>query len=148
MSLQDSFTDFVQFEIDNIVAPDDVLDNISYDRIEFEYSNPSVGIDTGGNFVKHEIIGGTVVRQKTSDKPMQLSIKGVAKEDTARELELLRRADRVTLLSNRFAEDSVTVHVVSITTDPLEDGGAAQLESGEFLYSFSLECVELYSSGG
>jgi len=111
--------------------------------ITFEYSNPAVGIDTGGNFVKHDIIGGPTVRQKVGSQPMQISIKGIAKEETAKDLEVLRNAKQATLISDRFAEDAVTVHIVSVTTDPMEDGGAADIVEGEFLYSFSLECVEI-----
>lgn len=116
-------------------------------KITFEYANPSVGIDVGANFVKHDIIGGPTVRQKIGTKPMQISVKGIAKQQTAQSLELLRNAKEGTLISDRFAKDAVTVHIVSITTDPMDDGGAADLNDGEFLYTFSLECVELYESG-
>lgn len=145
MSLQDSFADFVSFEITSITEGD--YGATPSVPIEFEYANPSVGIDTGGNFVKHDIIGGPTVRQKIGTKPLEISVNGVAKESTAQQLELLRNVQSATILSDRFSQDSVTVHVVSVTTDPLEDGGAADLVDADFLYTFSLECVELYGSG-
>lgn len=121
--------------------------NESNYSITFEYTNPSIGIDSSANFIKHDIIGGPTVRQKIGTNPLEISINGVVKEDVAQDLELLRNAKSAKLLSNRFADDSVTVHIVSITTDPIEDGGAADLTEGEFLYTFSMECVELYGSG-
>ena len=145
MSLQNTYSDFVQFEIIGIEGSD--TGPIPSGDIEFEYSNPSVGIDTGGNFVKHDIIGGPTVRQRVGAQPKQISISGVVKQDTAQQLELLQNASSATLISDRFAEGSVFVHVVSVTTDPLEDGGAADMTDGEFLYSFSMECVEIYSGG-
>lgn len=145
MSLQNTYSDFVQFEIIGIEGSD--TGPIPSGDIEFEYSNPSVGIDTGGNFVKHDIIGGPTVRQRVGSQPMKLSISGVVKEETAKQLELLRNASSATLISDRFAEDAVFVHIVSVTTDPMEDGGAADMKDGEFLYTFSLECVEIYADG-
>lgn len=138
--IQNSFSDSVDFEINQITESET---GPVPGSIQFEYPNPAIGIDTGGNFVEHDIIGGATVRQRIGDQPLQISINGVAKEETVSKLELLRNALSATLFSNRFPQDSVTVHVISVSTDPLDDGGAADLRSGEFLYQFSLECVEI-----
>lgn len=140
-----SFQDALDFEITNITGSD--TGPVPNGSIEFEYPNPAIGVDTGGNFVTHDIIGGATVRQRIGDQPLEISIGGVATEDTVAELELLRNALAVTLLSDRFSQNSVRVHVVSVSTDPLSDGGAADLRTGEFLYQFSLECVEILDTG-
>lgn len=141
MGIKDSYSNVIDFEIDSIA--DGETGQLPDAPIEFEYPNPSIGIDTGGNFVKHDIIGGATVRQRIGDQPLEISISGVCVEETASKLEMLRNAQSVTMLSNRFPQDSITAHVISVSTDPMEDGGSADLVSGKFLYAFSLECVEI-----
>lgn len=141
---KDAYTDFVEFEIIDIVDSDS---GQSPDGpITFEYPNPAISVDSGSNFAKHEIIGGTTVRQRIGDQPLHVSISGVANAETARELDKLRNAQNATILSDRFPQDSLLVHVVSVSTDPLEDGGAADMKSGQFLYTFDMECVEIHDS--
>lgn len=143
--VKNSFENSVDFEINEITGSE--TGPVPREPIEFEYPNPAISIDTGGNFVSHEIIGGATVRQRIGDQPLEISIDGVVTENTASKLDLLRNATSVTLLSGRFAQDSIRVHVVSISTDPMSSGGAADLKSGQFLYSFSLECVEILEVG-
>lgn len=145
MGVSESFNDAAPFEITDI---DNGGTGETPSEITFEYPNPAISIDTGSNYVTHEIIGGAVVRQRTGDKPLDISVSGVCTEDTAGQLSLLRNADAATLLSNRFNGNSIRVHIASLSTDPLEDGGAADLKSGEFLYSFSLNCVEILNDSG
>lgn len=144
--LSKSFTDSLPFSIE---VPDNEGSETgpTPDEILFEYSNPSIDISTGSNFVTHDIIGGATVRQRIGDKPLDISISGICTENTARKLELLRNAKKVTLLSDRFSQSSITCHVGSLSTSPLEDGGAADLKSGNFLYTYSLNCVEILDTG-
>lgn len=141
MGIKESYSGVVQFEVDSVVDGD--TGKTPSTPIEFEYPNPAISIDTGGNFVVHDIIGGATVRQRIGDQPLEIGITGVCIEETAKQLELLRNVEFATLLSDRFPQDSVTVHVISVSTDPMESGGSADLKSGEFLYSFTLECVEV-----
>lgn len=147
--MRSSYEGFTQFQIAEIKPENGVADGTgpTPERIQFDYANPSIGIDTGSNFVTHDIIGGATVRQRIGDKPLEIDISGVCKEPTAKQIELLRNADEVTLFSDRFIEGSITVHVASLSTDPMEDGGAADFSSGQFLYSFSLNCVEIFNTG-
>lgn len=143
MPINNSFDGTVPFQIVDI---DNGGTGPTPDEIDFEYRNPAIGIDTGSNYVKHDIIGGATVRQRIGDKPLDISIGGVCTEGTARQLEQLRNADAATLLSERFPQNSVRVHIASLSTNPMEDGGAADIQSGEFLYSFDLNCVEILDS--
>lgn len=114
-------------------------------EIQFDHSAPAIGIDTGGRFVKHEIVGGPVVRQRVGAEPIEVSITGVCKEPTAKELDRLRTVDYGTIYSNRLPNESLDVHFVSTSTQPLSDGGAVELkdDDAEFLYTYDLECVEV-----
>lgn len=143
--LNDTYSEFVRFEITSVTDSDFGVSPET--PIEFDYSNPSISVDTGGNFAKHEIIGGATVRQKIGDQPLQISVSGVETEETVKKLELLRNVQNATILSERFSQDAVTVHIISISTDPLEDGGAAKMTTGDLLYTYSLECVEIFAGG-
>jgi hypothetical protein len=145
MPINNSFEDKSEFEISNIIEGG--TGPVPSGDIQFEYSNPSISVDTGSNFVAHDIIGGPTVRQRIGDKPLEISVDGVCTEETVKQIEQLRNAASATLISDRFSSESITVHVASLSTDPLEDGGAADLQSGEFLYTYSLNCVEILDTG-
>jgi hypothetical protein len=141
---RDVFNDFVDFYIDSIVESDT---GKAPDSIEFEYNNPAIGIDTGANFVVHEIIGGATVRQRISDSPLEVSVSGVVRAPTAKKIAKLRNAKYGTIYSSQFTSDSLTVHFASVSTSPMEDGGAVHIGDDELLYTFDLECVEILASG-
>jgi hypothetical protein len=141
--MDNPFDDNTEFEIRSIQYEDDYDGDSGDTRIEFEYKNPAIAIDSAGRFKKHEIIGGKTVRQKTGEEPLEISISGVCKQDTAKKIDSLRDAKEGKLSSDRFYNSSIRVHFASGSTTPLEEGGAAELKSGEFLYTFSLNCVEV-----
>jgi hypothetical protein len=111
----------------------------------FEYKAPAISVDTAGRFVKHDIIGGSTVRQKIGEDPIEVSIKGVCREPVARRLDQLRNAKYGTILSKRLPDESLRVQFASTTTSPLDDGGAVALtdDDGEFLYTYTLSTVEI-----
>lgn len=111
-------------------------------RITFEYPNPAIAIDSGGRFVKHEIIGGPVVRQKVGQEPKQYSIDGICKEDTANAIDELDSVRRGKIIHDRLPENSKAVQFGSASTEPISDGGGADMTDGELLYTFSINCVE------
>jgi len=151
MSLNDTFRNRASFDIRNINfeddAPEGVFDYVN--KITFReeervgINNPTISIDSAGRFAKHNIIGGTTVRQKIGDEPLEIQITGVCFEDTARKIDELRNARNGVLHSERFAGDEVTVQFASTSTDPLSDGGAADLESGELLYRYRINAIEV-----
>lgn len=138
-----AYDDFSQFKVSGVVSSDT---GTAASSIEFEYKNPSISIDSGAEFVKHDIIGGAQVRQRIGDKPLQLSIDGVCEESTANDLDSLRNAEYGTIESSRFPNDSITVHFVSVSTSPLEDGGAVRQDGDSFLYTYTMDCVEIRDS--
>jgi len=112
--------------------------------ILFEYKAPAIAVDTAGRFATHEITGGSTVRQKIGEEPIEVSINGVVKEPTARRLDNLRDAQFGTILSNRLPRGSLQVHFASTSTSPLQDGGAVAMDDDEFLYTFDMSCVEVF----
>lgn len=144
MSYQDAYQDnHVEFEIDDLEWEDDATSTPNF--ITFEYESPAVSVDTAGRFVNHEIIGGSTVRQKIGEEPVEVSVTGVCKESTAKEIDNLRNAKYGTIFSNRLTNSSLRVNFASSTTSPLTDSGAVGLtdDQAEFLYEFTLECVEV-----
>lgn len=156
--LADSFTGRTDFEIREIQLEEDAeaVETLfpNYNRtpegdldtggiITFSYTNPSVAIDTSGRFAKHEIIGGSTVRQKVGEDPLNISVSGVCDEDTAAQIDALRDARNGKLFNDRFPGDSVVVQFGSTSTEPISEGGAADLQTGEFLYSYSINCIEV-----
>lgn len=129
-----------------------VLDNITWDEtarqtgpntIDFgDYANPDIEVDGSARFAVHEIVGGTTVRQRIGQDPIEIAIDGVCDEDTAAEVDLLRSAELVTVISARL-ENNVRCQVASTSTAPLSSGGAADMKSGEFLYEYSINLVEV-----
>lgn len=139
----DAYDDFSQFKISGVESSDT---GSAASEITFEYTNPSITIDSGAEFVTHNIIGGATVRQRIGDKPLEISITGVCEESTANDLDTLRNAKLGTIESSRFPNDSITVHFVTVNTQPLEDGGAVRQDGSEFLYTYDMQCVEILDS--
>jgi len=113
--------------------------------ISFEYEAPAISVDTAGRFVSHEIIGGTTVRQKIGEDPVEVEIDGVCKESTARRIDNLRNAKYATIYSNRLPAGSLQVQFASTSTTPMSNSGAVGINDNgaEFLYNFSLSTVEV-----
>lgn len=140
-AFQDNHTDF---EISDIEYEDDAAGE-QLDPITFEYTAPNISVDAAGRFISHEIIGGATVRQKIGEDPVEVQIEGICKEPTARALDGLRDAEFGKIYSSRLVGGELVVHFASVSTAPLEDGGAVAVAdtSGEFLYQFDLSCVEV-----
>ena len=142
MTISTAYEGFTEFKIGDIEYEDDAEEGAN--PIEFRYAAPSVAVDTSGRFVTHEIIGGSTVRQKVGEEPIEVSVKGVCTEDTAVDIDGLRDAKNGTIYSDRLRGGSLDVQFASASTSPLEDGGAVSLsDDDKFLYTFQLECVEV-----
>lgn len=154
--LAETFEDRTPFAIREIEYEDDASylssiylnDDIrpdGYKIDEFEYPNPKVSIDTAGRFAKHEIIGGSTVRQKIGEDPVNISINGVCKRTKANQIDSLRDARSGKIYSDRLPGNSSSMRVQfgSAMTEPIDDGGAADLTDGKYLYSFQLDCIEV-----
>ena len=109
------------------------------------YNRPRVAIDTAARFVEHEIIGAKKVRQRVGSDPIELSINGVCQRPRANEIDQLHRVETAQLQSERLPQQKskIPVHIASTTTEPLEDGGAADAKTGELLYTFTINAVEV-----
>lgn len=114
-------------------------------KVTFRYQDPAISVDMSGRFVTHEIIGGSTVRQKIGEEPLEVTADGVCTEETASRLDDLRNAKYATISSNRLPDSTLRVQFASISTNPLEDSGAVALtdDNGEFLYSYSISMVEV-----
>lgn len=139
----------IEFEDDAIyvtsVFTDAERTNSGY-KISFnDYPNPTVSIDTSGRFAKHEIIGGSTVRQKIGEDPINLSISGVCKRRTANQIDALRDAKNGKIISDRLpgSNDGLRVQFGSTSTEPMTDGGAADMTDGRYLYSFQINAIEV-----
>lgn len=156
--LSQTFAGRTEFEIREIQLEDDAIDVETlfpqYTRtpegqddtggiIQFDFPNPSISIDTAGRFAKHEIIGGSTVRQKIGEDPLNISVEGVCTERTASKIDALRDAKSGKIFNDRFPGGAVVVQFGSTSTSPIEDGGGADLETGEFLYTYSINCIEI-----
>lgn len=127
--------------ITNIETDSDV--ELAFDEIDFDpYDNPNISIDSSARFAVHDIIGGTTVRQKIGEDPTEVTLNGVCSEDVATQIDQLRRAKLVTLLSDRVP-NGMTCQIASSSTDPLDDGGATDMDRGEFLYEYNINLVEI-----
>lgn len=136
--------------------PTGQLDGENLYRIDFEYAgNPNIAIDTGGRFVKHEIIGGPVVRQKVGEEPDQYSIDGVCYQDTAKQIDALKDARFGKIASERIpGRRGQPVQFASASTEPIAEGGGADIparsfdegtqEPAQFLYTFSVNAIEIH----
>ena len=114
-------------------------------QIRFDYPNPTVSIDTAGRFAKHEIIGGSTVRQKIGEDPINVSVNGVCKRRTANQIDSLRDAKSGQIFSDRLpgSNDSLRVQFGSTSTEPMTDGGSADITDGRYLYSFQINVIEV-----
>jgi hypothetical protein len=132
------------FSIKEISYPQNLGTRSEPPNISFgKYTNPTIAIDTSGRFAKHEIIGGTTVRQKIGEDPINVSINGVCKPQTAQNIDKLRNATSGKIFSDRLPGGSLVVQFGSTSTEPLDDGGAADIEDGQFLYTFQMNCIEV-----
>lgn len=155
-SLGQSYQDRVPFRIvdiefeDDSQIPQDLTAPITLD----EHPNPNVAIDTSGRFAKHEIIGGATVRQKIGEDPLNISVNGVCDASTANQIDALRDARSGTIISSRLPGSTrannrsegggkIRVQFGSTKTQPIQDGGAADLTTGNLLYSFSINAIEV-----
>lgn len=108
-------------------------------EIEFTpRDNPDISVGTSGRYAKHEIIGGTTVRQKIGEDPVNITVKGVCDEDTAIQIDKLRNAKSANFISDRISQ---TVQVGSTKTSPLTQGGAADMDTGDLLYNYTLNLI-------
>lgn len=119
----------------NLVGGD--VDGVEF--VGFKYKQPSVSVQTSANFATHDVFGDTTVRQKLGEKPDEISVDGICTADEANYVDNLVYEEVVELVSNRW---SGVVHVASTSTDPIADGGGQDLDS-EWIYSFTIECVEI-----
>lgn len=144
MSYKEAYlNNHTDFEIAEIEYEEDAKERI--DPITFEYTAPAISVDTAGRFATHKIVGGSTVRQKIGEDPINVSVEGVVREPTARELDGLRDAKFGTIFSNRLVGGSLTVQFGSISTSPMDTGGAVAMtdSEAEFLYEFDLSCIEV-----
>lgn len=137
MSFQNTFNDRTPVVI-NSIKPDDEGVQVP-ETIEFSPNdNPDISVDTSGRFAKHEIIGGATVRQKVGEDPVEIGVKGVCNEEVAQKIDRLRNAKSANFISDRI---SMTVQVASTGTSPFEEGGAADMDTGDLLYTYNLSLV-------
>lgn len=117
-------------------------DNDGETKVAFKYKQPSVSVQTSANFAEHDVFGDVTVRQKLGEKPDEISVEGVCTAEEANEVDDLIYEEVVELVSNRW---SGVVHVASTNTNPLAEGGAQDLDT-DWVYSFTVECVEITES--
>lgn len=107
--------------------------------IEMVYNQPNISVSSSGRFKEHQTIDGPVVRQKVGEGNVELEVEGVCTTEEAKVIDSLRFEGTVTILSNRYSGE---VQVASTSTDPLEDGGAMNLD-GQFTHSYGISCVQV-----
>lgn len=100
--------------------------------------NPDISVDSSGRFATHDIIGGITVRQKIGSEPFEITVSGVCDEETAKDIDKLKYARAGIFISERI---SIRVDFASMSTDPLEQGGAVDMDTGDMLYSYTLNLV-------
>lgn len=136
-----AFSDRSDTIIENITTDSGVT--LTFEVIDFNpYGNPTISVDSSARFAVHDILGGTTVRQKIGEKPREITVQGVCTEPVVRKVNQLNKAKLVSLNSDVIG-DVVRCQVASTSTDPIEDGGAADMDGGEFLYDFSISLVEV-----
>lgn len=137
MSYKDTFPNRVSIVIDNI-EPDDDGVNVPT-QIEFApRDNPDISVDTAGRFSKHNIIGGDIVRQKIGEEAINVTVKGICDEPTAQDIDRLRNAKEGTLISDRI---TLRCQFGSMSTNPAESGGAIDMDTGDYLYNYTLNLI-------
>lgn len=107
--------------------------------IALTYGQPNVSVSTQNRFAEFETIGGPIIRQKLGEGRTEINIDGVCTTLEASLIDALKVERTVRIISNRFEGN---VDVASASTDPLEDGGAMNLD-GNFTHSFGLSLVEV-----
>jgi hypothetical protein len=149
--LSDAYTSAIPFKIVvDFLDPREEQDNLlsQGEIIEFKLendtgiNNPTISIDGGARYSTKKILGGFTVRQKVGEKPLNISIDGVCFAPTAAKIDALREVDLATIHSGRFLNETATVFFTDTSTEPMTDGGAADLKTGNLLYSYSLKAVE------
>lgn len=137
MPYKDTLADRTSIVIDDIEEDED---NVTVpNSIDFTpRDNPDIDVNTSGRFTTHEIIGGDVVRQKLGEDVIEITVRGVCDEGTAQQIDRLRNARHGTLLSERI---EIQVQFASMSTQPTEEGGAVDMDTGEYLYDYTLNLV-------
>lgn len=152
--LDRTFDDKITFAIKEIEFEDDARFRSGESIVMDEYPNPTVAIDGSGRFAKHEIIGGATVRQKIGEDPLNISVSGVCEQRNANKIDALRDARTGKMFSSRFPGStdsdgtnegggSLLVQFGSTSTEPITDGGAADFKTGNLLYSYSINAIEV-----
>jgi hypothetical protein len=144
MTIEQAYEDgHSDFEVRDIVYEDDA--EFRPEPITVEYTAPAIGVDTSARFSKQEIIGGSTVRQKIGEDPIEVSVSGVCRESTAKKIDALREARFGDIFSQRFPGGVLTVQFASSSTQPFDDAGAVDFNNDdqEFIYTYDLECVEV-----
>lgn len=137
MSYENAFEDRTPVALESIV-PDEGGGSVP-GSIDFgPNDNPDISVDTSGRFITHEIIGGVSVRQKLGEDPVEISVRGVCDENTASQIDKLRNAKEANFISDRI---SMVVQVASTSTEPMEQGGAADMDTGKLLYTYRMNLV-------
>lgn len=118
--------------------------SLPFSTIDFSpYGNPDVSVTSGARYATHEIIGGTTVRQKLGEDPREIEVSGVCTEPVAQQVNQLHKADLCSLNSDVVGGELIRCQIPSTSTKPLESGGSADMDGGEFLYDFNINLIEV-----
>jgi len=107
--------------------------------ITFVYDQPNVSVSTTNRFVEHETVDGPIIRQKVGRGKKNITIEGVCTTAEAILLDNFVNEDEIYVDSHRYEGD---VSIQGISTSPLEDGGAMNLD-GKYTHDFGLELTEI-----
>jgi hypothetical protein len=140
--------------VDSIEGIQDAVDDIDKDleplrelgvieegefTVQLLYNQPNISVSTSNRFVEHETVDGPIIRQKLGRGKVTVNVDGVCTTPEAALLDNLVNENQVRLVSNRFSGNT---SIQGISTSPLEDGGAVNLD-GNFTHEFGLELVEI-----
>lgn len=141
MTYKEAYVGRSETILEQIETDNDVF--LGFNKIDFEpFGNPTIAVDSSARFAVHEIIGGTTIRQKIGEDPREIEVSGVCNEEVSRKLAQLHKAKYLSL-NSAVIDDIVRCQIASVSTDPLEDGGAADMDKGDFLYDFTINLVEI-----
>lgn len=107
--------------------------------LHLKHDQPNVSVQSSTRFSEHETIGGPIIRQRLGEGLVEISVEGACTTAEATVIDALRFENTVQVTSDRY---SGTVQVAAVSTNPLEDGGAIDLD-GDFTHSFGIEFVEV-----
>lgn len=107
--------------------------------VKFIYDQPNVSVSTTNRFVEHETVDGPVIRQKVGTGKRNITLEGVCTTAEASLLDNFVNENQIYVKSNRY-EGNVSIR--GISTKPLEDGGAMNLD-GQYTHDFALELTEI-----